>query len=186
MIEAVYAGLRPLWVGLVVYLALIVLLRVSGKRTMSKWNAFDMVVTIALGSVLATTLISNDVGALQGMVALALLVGLQFVITWSALRWSRLHHWTKSRPRLLLRNGCFDDDALRRERVTRGEVLAAIRGAGHGEVECIDAVVLETDGSVSVIAQAGAATALEDVEGTAEAAQSTRPLPERRGTAAGR
>jgi uncharacterized membrane protein YcaP (DUF421 family) len=61
-------------------------LRVSGKRTLSKWNAFDFVVTIALGSILATVLLSKDVRLAEGLTACALLVGLQFLNTWIAVR----------------------------------------------------------------------------------------------------
>lgn len=157
--------LQPLVVGVLAYLVLVVALRVSGKRTLSKWNAFDFVVTIALGSVLATTLTSSTVSLAQGVVALVVLIALQFAITWLSVRSPHVRRWAKSRPRLLFRKGQFDDAALREERVTRGEVLAAIRSAGIGEVERVAAVVLETDGSVSVIEQTSTMTALSDVQG---------------------
>ena len=163
--NALPSALQPVVVGVLAYLALVVALRISGKRTLTKWNAFDLVVTIALGSVLATTLTSDQVSLTQGVVALVLLIALQFSITWLSVRSALLRRWTKSSPRLLLREGRFDDAALREERVTRSEVLAAIRSAGIGETECVAAVVLETDGSVSVIAQAGAMSALSDVAG---------------------
>ncbi len=72
---------RTLVVSLVAYLCLVVLLRVSGKRTLSKMNAFDFVVTIALGSTLATILLNKDTSLAEGVMALGLLVGLQFLIT---------------------------------------------------------------------------------------------------------
>jgi uncharacterized membrane protein YcaP (DUF421 family) len=161
------AVIRTLLVGVAAYVALIVALRVSGKRTLTKWNAFDFVVTIALGSVLATTLTSNQVALAQGVTAFVVLIALQFVITWLSVRSRLVRRWTKSRPRLLLRHGRIDERALKDERVTRGEVLAAVRGSGIGDLERVDAVVLETDGSVSVIADTGAASALADVDGAA-------------------
>ena len=176
--NALPSALQPVVVGALAYLALVVALRVSGKRTLTKWNAFDLVVTIALGSVLATTLTSDQVSLVQGVVALAILIALQFGIAWLSVRSALVRRWTKSTPRLLLREGRFDDAALREERVTRSEVLAAIRSAGIGETECVAAVVLETDGSVSVIAQAGAMSALSDVAGA-------DPVPSRRGGTAG-
>ena len=78
--------LRTLVFGALAYVVLITLLRVSGKRTLSKMNAFDFVVTVALGSTLATILLSKDVTLAQGSVALALLIGLQFLVTWSSVR----------------------------------------------------------------------------------------------------
>lgn len=158
-------ALQPIVVGVAAYATLILALRISGKRTLTKWNAFDFVVTIALGSILASTLTSPEPGLSRGIAALVVLIALQFVITWISVRSARVRRWAKSRPRLLLHSGVFDDRALRDERVTRGEVLAAIRAAGIGEVERVDAVVLETDGSVSVIERTGSMSALEDVEG---------------------
>ncbi len=81
-----YSLLRILVVGVLAYVALIVLLRVTGKRTLSKMNAFDLVVTVALGSTLATVLLSKDVALADGVVAFALLIGLQFIITWLSVR----------------------------------------------------------------------------------------------------
>ena len=64
--ESGSALLRTLIVGSLAYMALVFLLRVSGKRTLSKWNAFDLVVTVAFGSTLATALLSMGVQARAG------------------------------------------------------------------------------------------------------------------------
>ena len=77
---------RVVIVGTLAYAALVALLRISGKRTRTKLNAFDLVVTIALGSTLATVLLSNQVSLAEGITALALLIALQFVITWLSVR----------------------------------------------------------------------------------------------------
>lgn len=158
---------RTLATGLLAYLAIVGILRVSGKRTLSKWNAFDFIVTIALGSALATAILSKQTPLLDGVLAFVLLVGLQFLITWLSVRSPRVHRWVKSSPTLLLRDGRFLEESLRRERVTRSEVMAAIRGRGIADVQDVAAVVLETDGSFSVIGEAGpdARSALADVRG---------------------
>ncbi len=76
--------LRTLVVGVLAYVVLVVLLRVSGKRTLSKMNAFDLVVTVALGSTLATALLARDVALAEGVLPFALLIGLQIAVTWSS------------------------------------------------------------------------------------------------------
>ncbi len=82
MLFDTWAGLgRILLVGPLAYGALMVLLRVSGKRTLTKLNAFDLVITVALGSTLATIVLSKDVALAEGVLALGLLAGLQFAIT---------------------------------------------------------------------------------------------------------
>jgi uncharacterized membrane protein YcaP (DUF421 family) len=152
-------------VGTLSYAALIVLLRTSGKRTLSKWNAFDFVVTIALGSTLATVLLSEDVSYAEGVLGLALLVVLQLVISRLAVHSRVLRRYIKAEPRLLFDRGNFLAQTMKSERVTESEVRAAARRAGFGGMEHVDAIVLETDGSVSVIGKAMAAdrSALCDV-----------------------
>jgi uncharacterized membrane protein YcaP (DUF421 family) len=145
---------RLLVVSILAYTILILWLRISGKRTLSKWNAFDFVVTIALGSTLATVVMSKDVALVEGALAFALLIGFQFGITWLSVRSSAVHNLIKAQPTLLLDRGRFIPAAMQAQRVTESEVRAAVRAVGIGALEDVDAVVLETDGSFSVIKQA--------------------------------
>jgi uncharacterized membrane protein YcaP (DUF421 family) len=156
---------RVLIVGCLAYVILILWLRITGKRTLSKWNAFDFVVTIALGSTLASIIISRDVPLVEGAAALGLLVSLQFVITWLSVRIPALRKLIKAEPTLLLDKGQFLDRAMLRERVSESEVRMAIRSQGAQAIEDIEAVVLETDGSFSVIKKSNtdSRSALEDV-----------------------
>jgi uncharacterized membrane protein YcaP (DUF421 family) len=161
-----WAGpLRPLVVGALAYVALVALLRVSGKRTLGKWNAFDLVVTVAFGSTLSTALLSKDASLVQVVSAFAVLVAMQFVVTWLSVRSTRVSRAVKSSPALLLHRGVFVDDTMRGERVSEPEVRAAIRAAGIACVEEVHAVVLETDGTLGVIriGDTASATALRDV-----------------------
>src|SRR4051794_9822303 len=70
------------------YLALVVLLRWAGQRTLAKWYAFDLIVTVALGSTLANGGLSKDVTIAQSVLGFAILIGLQFAIAWTVVRWS--------------------------------------------------------------------------------------------------
>ena len=150
-----FAGANGVWrtllIGLCAYVVLIIMLRITGKRTLSKMNAFDLIVTVALGSTLATVILSKDVALAEGATAFAMLVGAQFVVTWLSVRSERFREWVKAQPSTLLRDGVFLRDAMRRERVSPDEIEAAIRGAGCSGIESIALVVLETDGSMSVI-----------------------------------
>ncbi len=146
--------LRVLFVGTAAYASLVVVLRVSGKRTLSKMNAFDLVVTVALGSTLATVLLNRSVPLAEGVLALALLVFLQYALTWLAVRSPAVENIVKSEPTLLVCDGTWLDGALRRQRVTREEVEAALREHGLADISGTAAVMLETDGSLSVIGKA--------------------------------
>lgn len=156
--------------AIVIYLAVVIFLRVTGKRTLSKWNAFDFIVTIALGSTLAASILSKDTAIFEGILGLGLLMGLQFVVTWLSVRSSTVRRLLKSQPTLLLHEGQFQREAMRRERVTESEVRAALRSHGVSSVEHAAAVVLETDGNFSVITEqmsVGSST-LVDVVGIKE------------------
>jgi uncharacterized membrane protein YcaP (DUF421 family) len=142
---------RTAVVAIFAYVGLILFLRISGKRTLAKMNAFDFVVTVALGSTLASILLSNTVSLAQGLLALALLIALQYVVAWSSVRSRWFRRLLKSEPTLLVRRGEILDQALRRERISTDEVLAAIRAYGVQSLGSVEAVVLETDGSFSVI-----------------------------------
>ncbi len=166
--------LRVLVVGTLAYAALVVLLRASGKRTLAKLNAFDLIVTVALGSTLATVLLSKSVALLEGLVAFALLAGLQFGVAWLSVRSPRFGGLVKSEPTLLLHRGRFLDGAMRAQRVTRAEVLAALRGSGVAIAGQVAAVVLETDGSLSVVRDAGGAGDVGTLEGLAATGDGAR------------
>ena len=157
--------LNTIILGTIAYTAIVFMLRISGKRTLSKWNSFDFVVTIAFGSVLASILLSTKDTFGQGILGFALLVLFQYVITWISVRSSIIQKLIKSEPALLLYRGKMQHDVLKKERVAVGEVLAALRTSGVSAIEDADAVILETDGSFSVLQNIdeSSASALEDV-----------------------
>lgn len=156
---------RIIIVGVIAYCVLVLFLRISGKRTLSKMNAFDLVVTVALGSTLATVLISKDVPLAEGVAAFGLLILLQFIISWLSVRSATVSRLVKSEPSLLFHRGQFLSESMKRERVNEEEVHAAARNEGIASLTEVDAVVLETDGSFSVLKRAeGARSTLSNVK----------------------
>ncbi|MEW2634938.1 YetF domain-containing protein [Streptomyces sp. NPDC048389] len=147
------------------YVLLITAVRASGKRALSKMNAFDLVVTVALGSTLATILLNRQVSLAEGALALALLVALQFITAWTSVRFGSVRRLVKAQPTLLLRDGHMLRSAMTEQRVTPDEVCQAIRTQGIGAIEDVGAVVLETDGGFSVVprSQFGSGSALNGV-----------------------
>lgn len=155
---------RTIIVGAMAYAALILLLRLSGKRTLAKMNAFDLIVTVALGSTLATILLSEDVALAEGVTAFITLIGLQYFIAWLSIRSNGFQSLIKSEPRMLLFEGKFLGSTMRAERVTQEEVIAAIRAQGIPRIEDVTAVVLETDGTFTTLRRTEQpATALKTV-----------------------
>ncbi|MBR2513618.1 MAG: DUF421 domain-containing protein [Halomonas sp.] len=159
--------LRTLIVGVLAYAVLVAFLRISGNRTLSKMNAFDLIVTVALGSTLATVLLSKDIALAEGALALALLISLQFIITWLSVRFSWVKRLITGEPLMLLYRGEYLTAALRQARVTKEEVRSAVRSSGVGQLSAVEAVVLETDGSLSVVkrGEEGDGSSLSGVRG---------------------
>lgn len=159
--------LRTIVIGVLAYALLVAFLRTSGKRTLAKMNAFDLVVTVALGSTFATILLSESVALAKGATAFAVLIGLQFAVAQGAVASPWFRGAVKSTPRAMVADGVLQDRALNEERVTREEVLAAVRAQGIGDLADVAAVVLETDGSFSVIPKGavGDRSALATVSG---------------------
>ena len=141
---------RTVVVGLLAYLTLVVFLRVSGKRTLAKLNAFDLVVTVALGSTLSAILLQESVALAEGAVALAVLIGAQFAVTFLSVRSDGFAKAVRSEPSLLARHGAFNDRAMVRERVTRDEALSAVRASGGRGIADVASLILESDGTISV------------------------------------
>jgi uncharacterized membrane protein YcaP (DUF421 family) len=135
------------------FLAMIILLRSSGKRTLSKLNVFDFVFVVAVGSVLASTIMDKTTTLLEGLVSLTVLVTLQMILAKIAVYSRTAERIINGEPALLLSKGRFVEKALRKERVTKEEVRAAIREQGITRVEDVDAVVLENDGSLTVASE---------------------------------
>ncbi|MCG7598776.1 DUF421 domain-containing protein [Halomonas sp. McH1-25] len=156
------------------YTSLVVLLRISGRRTLSKMNAFDLVVTVALGSTLASVILSKNVTLSQGVAAFALLIGMQFIVTWTSVRVPWVRHVVTGEPALLFYQGQHLPAALKRARVTEDEIRAAVRSNGMASLDKVHAVVLETDGSFSVVPQ-GTVDAASSLSGVVRPGPYDRP-----------
>jgi uncharacterized membrane protein YcaP (DUF421 family) len=171
-----WAGIgRVLVVGTLAYVLLIFILRVTGKRTLSKMNAFDLIVTVALGSALASTMLSKSVPLAEGVLGFTLLIVLQYAVTWLSVRSEGFQNLVKAQPRLLVHRGQWMPDAMRRERVTEEEVLAALRTQGIPAIDEMTTLVLETEGSLSILTSAAPDKGMSSLAPVALDASDERP-----------
>ncbi|GHB72601.1 DUF421 domain-containing protein [Persicitalea jodogahamensis] len=141
------------------YAAIVILLRMSGKRTLSKMNAFDFIVTVALGSSLATVALSKDIPLLDGVLAFVLFISLQYCLTWLSVRVKAVKKLVTSEPVLLLYQGKMLREVMKRERITEEEINMAVRESGTSDLQNIHSIVLETTGTMSIIPERDAQTA---------------------------
>lgn len=134
---------------LAIYGALIVATRLAGLRSFSKMSSFDFAVTVAIGSILGST-VASTTAITEGALAILSLLAVQWVIAQFRRR-SIGGRIVDNRPILLVRDGEFVDDALDAARVTRSDVYARLRGENVHSMSQVLAVVLETTGDISVL-----------------------------------
>lgn len=135
------------------YGLLIILLRVSGKRTLSQLYIFDFVVTVAIGSILATMALSSSATLARGVGAVGVFVLLQGIVSVISSR-SKKGSWALTAiPTILWLDGQFRQEAARAARLGMDEIAQAVRQSGKADPTQVYAVLLETNGQFSVIAE---------------------------------
>ena len=148
-------GMEPLvhtFVTLVAgYLALIVLLRISGARTMASMTPLDFVIAVTIGSAFGRVLTAVDVPLAQTLFTLVLLVLLQWLLAWVRGRSPRIRRLVDTPPVLIYYEGNFQRRAMRRHQLVEDDVHTAARSSSKGSLQGISAVILEQNGSLVVI-----------------------------------
>ena len=150
-VESPRTIVRVVLLGLTGYVSLLVLLRVSGKRTLSKMTLFDWVVTLALASVYATAFTNDTMTYPRLLASLGTLVGAQWLVTWVNVRSETFADLVKPRPTILYYRGRYLERAMRRARVPASEIRSAFRQNGVGDPDAVTAVVLDANGQLIVL-----------------------------------
>lgn len=135
----------------IVYLFLVLILRLSGKREVGQMSILELIVILLISDAVQNAMVGQDTTLLGGIVAVLTLLGLDYGLNALTGRSRRLRRAIEGEPRLLVRDGRLLSRALREEKVEPEEVRAAIRAQGLARVEDVHLAVLETDGSISVI-----------------------------------
>lgn len=134
----------------IIYSSVILFTRVNGLRSFSKMSGFDFAMTIAVGSIMATTIMSERPSILEGASALAALFACQRFVSWARTR-RDASFVVDNEPKLLMANGELFEDALSEARVTKADLYAKLREANVLNLSEVRAVVLETSGDISVL-----------------------------------
>lgn len=166
------AILQPFVDAFVLVGAVIALTRLNGLRSFAKMSSFDFAMTVAIGSVLAGTILGEATDAPGGLVALAALFAVQATVAIARLKSRRLEGIIDNTPVLLMRDGRVIEPAMLQARVTREDLTAILRQAGVCRYADVHAVVLETTGDVSVLSGGDGVDAelIENVRGAPSAA----------------
>jgi uncharacterized membrane protein YcaP (DUF421 family) len=150
-----YDGTEPLVrvvvVGSLAYFSLIGLLRLSGKRTLAQLNAFDFIITIALGSTLGRLITATEVSLAESVTAFVTLIALQYGVSWLTVRSKGFRQLVTSPPSLLYFRGQFLAREMQAQRVTQPQLLAAVREQKIDSLDHVEAIVMESTGILAVV-----------------------------------
>ncbi len=145
----------------VIYLLVVAFVRVSGKRTTGQMNNFDWIVTVAMGSIVASSIVINTVEVAEGAGAVLMLIGLQWVLTKLTQRHGIVDRAVKVTPRILIDRGVVNEEALAAERLTKDEVATALRQRGVTRLDDVMWLMLENTGRFSVIKREAAQVGMD-------------------------
>jgi uncharacterized membrane protein YcaP (DUF421 family) len=137
--------------GIIIYVFLIVLLRLTGKRQVGQLSPFDLVLLLVLSNAVQNAMNGGDNSVIGGMISAATLVGVNWIVGILTYRSKKLEALVEGRPEVLIRDGKLFQQTLERAKLTHHEVMAALREAGCGSIDEVRAALLENDGSISVI-----------------------------------
>lgn len=137
--------------AVIFYGYMVFLLRISGKRTTMSMTSFDFVSTVAMATIIGSTILQGSISLIEGMIAVTALVALQWIIALASSRSPLVRNVVSSSPALLFVDGQFNEANMAAARISHEQLMQKVRTAGHASTDSVQAVVLESAGSVSVI-----------------------------------
>lgn len=156
-----------------VYVLIVLVTKVSGKRSTSQLNNFDWIVTVMIGSLGASTILLKDIPFVEGVSSILVLYLLQFLVTKYASISPQFSSFILSEPRIVFYQGQFLPDAMRAERLTRQEIECAMRSEGVHRFDDIEAIVFESDAKLTIIPKPSPTDASDNDQNTEDTVSQT-------------
>ncbi len=145
--------------AVIVYLFLIVLLRITGKRQVGQLAPFDLVLLLVLSNAVQNAMNAGDNSLIGGLLSATTLIALNALVALGTYRSKTLETIIEGRPEVLIHNGKLYGEVLKKARLTHHELNAALRQEGCASVADVHFAVLENNGSISVVSRGDAAKA---------------------------
>lgn len=142
---------RIVLTAVMVYALIVITTKISGKRSTSQLNNFDWIVTVMIGSLGASTILLEDIPFIEGGSAIVVLYALQFLVTKYASISPPFNSVLLSEPRIVFYQGQYLSDAMQAERLTQQELESAMRADGIHNLNEIEAIVFESDATLTII-----------------------------------
>ncbi|WP_201861284.1 DUF421 domain-containing protein [Microvirga soli] len=145
-INVLQMGLR----AAIVYVVTVLMVRLAKKRFMGRATAFDVILGIMIGSIVSRA-VTGNAPFLPALVATAVLLGMHWVFSGLAMRWHGFGTMVEGKPRVLVRKGNVDVQAMRTTHMTDHDLWEDLRGKGISCLEQVEEARLERSGKLSVI-----------------------------------
>jgi len=136
--------------GAMVYVFLLLILRVTGKRQTGQLAPFDLVLLLVLSNAVQNAMDGGDNTVLGGIISATTLIALHYAVAFMTFKSKTLEAWIEGTPRILIHNGILNEEVMRSELLTRHELAAALRAGGCAEMEHIHVATLENNGQITV------------------------------------
>ena len=136
--------------AVVVYIFLLVLLRITGKRQVGQLAPFDLVLLLVLSNAVQNSMNGGDNSLVGGLIAATTLISINWLIGYATFRNKRLEAIVEGRPQVLIHNGKLFEDVMAQSQLTHHELDAALRQAGCAHVGECHSAILENNGAISV------------------------------------
>ncbi|WP_052430289.1 DUF421 domain-containing protein [Sporocytophaga myxococcoides] len=137
--------------GIVIYFLAIFMIRLGGKRILSRFGTFDVVISIIIGAILAKSIVGSA-KFIPTIITSSILVTIHYFLSKMTLYYHSLGHQVKGNPHLLYENGNFIDATLKKNNISQDDILEAIRLQTHSEsLKNIEKIYLERNGQISFV-----------------------------------
>jgi uncharacterized membrane protein YcaP (DUF421 family) len=137
----------------IVYVVVLAMVRLSGKRTLGQFTPFDMLLLVLLGNAVQNALLGSDQSVGGGLLLAGTLITLNWLAGWIGARSPRAERFLEGEPVILARDGQVHRDVLRRELVSHADFEKAMREADCDDPARIRIALLETDGRITILTE---------------------------------
>ncbi|WP_299210003.1 YetF domain-containing protein [uncultured Dokdonia sp.] len=152
--EWIYELKDPIWEtiagSVLIFIVIILLTRIIGLRSFAKFTAYDFAFTVAIGSIISSTLTSSTT-IVHGSIAIASLLGLTFIFSYLQRKFPTINSAISNKPLLLMDGDHIMYDNLKYARIEKTQLIAKLREANVLDFKQVEAVVLESTGDISVL-----------------------------------
>jgi uncharacterized membrane protein YcaP (DUF421 family) len=135
--------------AVIVYVAVLVMVRLSGKRTIGQFSPFDVIVMLLLSEAAQNSLVGEEHSVSGGLLVVATLIGINWLVAFATSRSRKLESVIEGDPVTLIRNGARREDAIKRNNILDGDLAEAMRSNGIANINEVEWAVLEPDGDIS-------------------------------------